>query len=54
VLARLSTTPLQWRRQIRLVAIDVSAVYRTAIRTACRTPPWSSTTSTLSSSRTRC
>ena len=34
VLAALSTTPLQWRRQIRHVAIDTSTGYRAAIRTA--------------------
>jgi transposase len=33
VLAWLSTTPLQWRRQIRFVAIDMSTTYRAAIRT---------------------
>ncbi|MFF3460690.1 ISL3 family transposase, partial [Streptomyces sp. NPDC002730] len=33
VLARLSTTPLAWRKNIRYVAIDMSATYRAAIRT---------------------
>ncbi|MFJ1652580.1 transposase [Streptomyces sp. NPDC088337] len=30
---RLATTPLEWRRQIRYVAIDMSPGYRTAIHT---------------------
>jgi transposase len=33
VLAWLSTTPLEWRRRIRYVAIDMSASYRAAVRT---------------------
>lgn len=33
VLAWLAGTPLQWRRQIRFVAIDMSTTYRAAIRT---------------------
>jgi transposase len=33
VLAWLSTTPLTWRKNIRHVAIDMSATYRAAIRT---------------------
>lgn len=33
VLAWLSTTPLTWRKAIRYVAIDMSAIYRSAIRT---------------------
>lgn len=33
VLAWLSTTPLEWRKNIRYVAIDMSATYRAAIRT---------------------
>ncbi|WP_206352693.1 ISL3 family transposase [Streptomyces sp. Z423-1] len=33
VLAWLATTPLEWRRQIRYVAIDMSPGYRAAIRT---------------------
>ncbi|MEJ8639845.1 ISL3 family transposase [Streptomyces sp. MS2.AVA.5] len=33
VLAWLSTTPLTWRKNIRHVAIDMSAAYRAAIRT---------------------
>ncbi|MFD4144569.1 ISL3 family transposase [Streptomyces sp. NPDC058572] len=33
VLAWLSTTPLTWRKNIRYVAIDMSATYRAAIRT---------------------
>ncbi|MFF7547662.1 transposase [Streptomyces canus] len=33
VLACLSTTPLTWRKAIRYVAIDMSAIYRSAIRT---------------------
>ena len=33
VLAWLTTTPLQWRKQIRYVAIDMSASYRAAVRT---------------------
>lgn len=33
VLAWFATTPLQWRRQIRYVAIDMSPGYRAAIRT---------------------
>ena len=33
VLAWLTTTPLQWRKQIRYVAIDMSSSYRAAVRT---------------------
>ena len=33
VLAWLSTTPLEWRRRIRFVAIDMSTSYRAAVRT---------------------
>jgi transposase len=33
VLAWLASTPLEWRRQIRYVAIDMSAGYRAAVRT---------------------
>ncbi|WP_197092023.1 ISL3 family transposase [Streptacidiphilus albus] len=33
VLAWLNTTPLQWRKQIRYVAIDMSTSYRAAVRT---------------------
>lgn len=33
VLAWLSTTPLTWRKNIKFVAIDMSATYRAAIRT---------------------
>jgi transposase len=33
VLAWLATTPLEWRKSIRYVAIDMSATYRAAVRT---------------------
>lgn len=33
VLAWLATTPIEWRRQIRYVAIDMSTTYRAAVRT---------------------
>ncbi|WP_329375212.1 transposase [Streptomyces sp. NBC_01483] len=33
VLAWLVTTPLQWRKSIKYVAIDMSATYRAAVRT---------------------
>ncbi|MBP2056148.1 transposase [Streptomyces griseochromogenes] len=33
ILAWLSTTPLTWRKNIRYIAIDMSATYRAAIRT---------------------
>jgi hypothetical protein len=38
VLVWLSTTPATWRKNIRYVAIDMSAGYRAAIRTDSRTP----------------